>query len=99
MLAEIARMVTFQDAVRGEDLKWTIDLAKSGLLTSESTSDPSRIHYLYNLGDRPITEVFIQTQKEHTLQEWVNTILIPVAPPQPIRRTGVRLGPRGFVSR
>jgi hypothetical protein len=98
MLSEIARMVTFQDAVRGEDLKWTIQLAKTGLLQSESTSDPSRIHYMYNLGDRPITAEFIESQKAHTLQEWVNTILIPAAPPQP-QRNGMRLGPRGFVSR
>jgi hypothetical protein len=97
MLAEIARMVTFEDAVRGEDLKWTISLAKLGLLKSESTSDPSRIHYLYNLGDRPITTVFIESQKQRTLQEWVTTILIPT--PQPDRRSGMRLGARGFVSR
>jgi hypothetical protein len=97
MLAEIARMVMFEDAVRGEDLKWTISLAKLGLLKSESTSDPSRIHYLYNLGDRPITTEFIESQKQRTLQEWVTTLLIPT--PQPERRSGMRLGARGFVSR
>ena len=97
MLSEIARMVTFEDAVRGEDLKWTISLAKLGLLKSESTTDPSRIHYLYNLGDRPITTEFIESQKQRTLQEWVTTLLIHT--PQPQRRLGMRLGARGFVSR
>jgi hypothetical protein len=100
MLAEIARMVTFEDAVRAEDLKWTIDLSKTGLLKSESTSDPSRIHYLYNLGDRPITAEFIDSQQQHTLQEWVTTLLIrQQTPSQPQRRGVMRLGARGFVSR
>ena len=100
MLAEIARMVTFEDAVRAEDLKWTIDLSKTGLLKSESTSDPSRIHYLYNLGDRPITAEFIESQEQHTLQEWVTTLLIrQQTPSQPQRRGVMRLGARGFVSR
>ena len=93
-------MVTFEDAVRAEDLKWTIDLSKTGLLKSESTSDPTRIHYLYNLGDRPITEEFIKSQQERTLQEWVTTLLIrQQPPPQPQRRGVMRLGARGFVSR
>lgn len=96
MLAEIARMVTFEDAVRGEDLKWTVDLAKTGLLRSQSTADPDRIHYLYNLGDRPITREFIESQKKHTLQEWIATLLLRS---QPQRRGGMRLGSRGFVSR
>ena len=99
MLAEIARMVTFEDAVRGEDLKWTIGLAKTGLLNTESTTDPSRIHYLYNLGDRPITAEFIESQKKHTLQEWVTSILLRTPVPQPQQRLGMRLGSRGFVSR
>jgi hypothetical protein len=101
MLAEIARMVMFEDAVRGEDLKWTISLAKLGLLKSESISDPSRIHYLYNLGDRPITTEFIESQKQRTLQEWVTTLLLlaPQSQPKPERRIGIRLGARGFVSR
>jgi len=97
MLSEIAKMVMFEDAVRGEDLKWTLELAKHGLLKSESTSDPSRIHYLYNLGDRPIRTEFIESQKQRTLEHWVKTLLIPQAPPQ--RRLGMRLGARGFVSR
>ena len=97
MLSEIAKMVMFEDAVRGEDLKWTLELAKHGLLKSESTTDPSRIHYLYNIGDRPITTEFIESQKQRTLEHWVKTLLIPQAPPQ--RRLGMRLGPRGFVSR
>ncbi len=96
MLAEIARMVTFEDAVRGEDLKWTVDLAKTGLLKTELRSDPRRIHYLYNLGDRPITGEFIESQKKHTLQEWIASILLRS---QPQRRVGMRLGSRGFVSR
>jgi len=96
MLAEIARMVTFEDAVRGEDLKWTVDLAKTGLLRSQSTADPDRNHYLYNLGDRPITGEFIESQKKHTLQEWIATLLLRS---QPQRRGGMRLGSRGFVSR
>ena len=93
-------MVLFEDAVRGEDIKWTIDLANTGLLKSESTADPTRIHYLYNLGDRPITTDFIASQEKHTLQEWVASLLIrKPPPPQPQRRIGVRLGSRGFVSR
>ena len=54
MLADIAKLVQFEDATRGEDLKWTIDLAKTGLLRKETQSDPSRIHYVYNIGGRPV---------------------------------------------
>lgn len=110
MRSEIARMIQFEDATRGEDLKWTIQLSKSGLLKSEYTSDPSRIHYKYNLGDRVIGPEFVEYQKSHTHQDWISTLLVSAPKPQPPqsqtqrpqqeRRIGaMRLGARGFVSR
>jgi hypothetical protein len=103
MRSEIARMIQFEDATRGEDLKWTIQLSKSGLLQSEYSSDPSRIHYKYNLGDRVIGPEFVEYQKSHTHQDWIPTLLITAPKPQPPQQErqirGMRLGPRGFVSR
>jgi hypothetical protein len=54
MLSEIGKLFRFGNAVRGEDLDWTIRLAQSGSLRREYTSDSSRIHYIYNLGGRTI---------------------------------------------
>jgi hypothetical protein len=95
MLADIAKLVQFEDATRGEDLKWTIDLAKTGLLRKETQSDPSRIHYVYNIGGRPVPPQTIEYQKTHTYEEWVKVLLMPAK----VKAGGLRLTSRGFVSK
>jgi hypothetical protein len=101
MLADIAKLITFEDATRGEDLKWTIDLAKTGFLKTETRSDPSRIHYDYNIRGRSVDDRAIDYQKKHTYEEWVKILLMPAKKPEPpqTKQTGLRLTSRGFVSK
>jgi hypothetical protein len=95
MLADIAKLVTFEDAIRGEDLKWTIDIAKTGFLRKETQSDPSRIHYIYNIKGRPVPPHAIEYQKTHTYEEWIKVLLMPAK----VKPGGLRLTSRGFVSK
>ena len=102
MMADVAKFVQFKDAVRGEDLDWTLRMSKSGFLTSEYTSDPSRIHYIYNMGERrvdPTTLIYQQNTSYETMLSMVwtpNGAQVPI--PQP-PSAGLRLTSRGFVSR
>jgi len=98
MLADIAKLVTFVDATRGEDLKWTIDLAKMGLLRTETQSDPSRIHYIYNINGRHVPIEVIEYQKTHTYEEWSKVLLVPARKPE-VKTGALRLTSRGFVSK
>ena len=95
MLADIAKLVTFEDATRGEDLKWTIDIAKTGFLRKETQSDPSRIHYIYNIKGRPVPAQVIEYQKTHTYEDWIKILLMPAK----VKTGGLRLTSRGFVSK
>lgn len=98
MLADIAKLVTFVDATRGEDLKWTIDLAKMGLLRTETQSDPTRIHYIYNINGRHVPIEVIEYQKTHTYEEWSKVLLVPARKPE-VKTGALRLTSRGFVSK
>ena len=104
MLADIARLVQFKDAVRGEDLDWTIRLANAGLLKNEYKSDDSRIHYLYNLGSRRLDPKTLELQKETNYSTMLTMVWTPsgaTAPPEPSNMGPrvLRLGPKGFVSK
>jgi hypothetical protein len=101
MLANIAKLVNFEDATRGEDLKWTIDIAKTGFLRTETQSDPSRIHYNYNIGGRTVDARAIDYQQKHTYEEWVKILLMPATPAKKAepKTVGLRLTSRGFVSK
>ena len=100
MMSDIAKLVPFQDAVRGEDIDWTVRLFKSGFLQTEYRSDESRTHYNYNLGTRTIQPNTIVIQRLISFEEMVKKLLIPAnsiaVQPGPTR---LRLGPRGFVSK
>jgi len=102
MMADVAKFVQFKDAVRGEDLDWTLRMSKSGFLTSEYTSDPSRIHYIYNMGERRVDSSTLMYQQNTSYETMLSMIWTPngaQAPtPQP-PSTGLRLTSRGFVSR
>lgn len=101
MLSDIGKLIPFKNAVRGEDLDWTVSLSKSGFLTREYRADASRIHYIYNLGDRPILRETLDAQRNMTYGSMLNMIFTPVEPPTPPppKKLRLTLGPRGFVSK
>lgn len=100
MLNDIAKMVVFEDATNGEDLKWTIGLAKTGLLRSETRSEPTRIHYIYDLRGRKVDPRTIEYQATHNYEELLSLLYISNKPPPPEpKRPILRLTPRGFVSK
>ena len=100
MLATAAKFIKFGNAVSGEDLDWTVRLAQSGFLTKEYQPDINRIHYIYNLGDRVITERVLEGQANITVRQGLVTQWRPApeAKPTPEKTGGLRLGPKGFVS-
>jgi len=102
MLSDIAKMIPFENATRGEDLKWSILMAKTQLLRRETRTDSSRIHYIYNLQGRTIDPRTIAYQQTHTYEESLKVIYIS-ANPAPTnsepKRMGLRLTSRGFVSK
>ena len=104
ILTDIAKIVHFGDATRGEDLDWTIRMAKRGFLTHEYRSDDSRIHYIYNLGDRKIDGQTLINQQNTTYEHMLPAVWksdrawIP-SPTSSLQQTGLRLTPRGFVSK
>ena len=103
MLSEIGKFFSFKDAIRGEDLDWTIQLAKSNLLKTQYTSDPSRIHYIYNLGTRTISREAAETQRKTTYESMLKMVWSD-GNPQPITMPnnnpiGLRLSAKGFVSK
>jgi hypothetical protein len=107
MMTDVAKFISFGDAVRGEDLDWTIRMARTGFLTHEYRSDDSRIHYIYKMGDRRIHPQTLVNQQQTSYETMLSMLWTPngaQAPqslqPQP-REQGplLRLTPRGFVSR
>jgi hypothetical protein len=101
MMTDVAKLFHFKDAVRGEDLEWTIRLAKSGFLTKEYTSVPTRIHYLYNMGTRIVDPKTLEYQKSTSYETMLSMVWTPQgaqAPPAPGRIPILRLTTRGFVS-
>jgi len=99
MKADIAKTVKFRDASSGEDLDWTIKLARTGFLRTEYQSDENRIHYLYDLGDRQIEESTLVYQRIVTYEHQLKSVLVTPNTEQPAPRpatTQFRLGPRGF---
>jgi hypothetical protein len=104
MMTDVAKFIHFGDALRGEDLDWTIRMAKRGFLEREYRSDPSRIHYLYQMGDRKVNAGTLDAQKRTTYEMMLQMVWTPAGAQAPeVRANGSRipvlkLGPRGFVS-
>ena len=98
MKADIAKTVKFIDASSGEDLDWTIKLARTGFLRTEYRSDESRIHYIYDLGDRVLSKWTLEGQRNMTYENQLrNVLVLPTAPPRPPQQPHFRLGTRGFM--
>jgi glycosyltransferase involved in cell wall biosynthesis len=96
MLSDIAKFIPFKDAVYGEDLDWTVSLFKAGFLKTEYNPESDRTHYIYNLGDRTVPQVTIDAQRVTKYGD-----LVKPKPAQPVetKQSGLKLGPRGFVSK
>jgi hypothetical protein len=103
-MTDIGRLISFGNATRGEDLDWAIRLATTGWLKNEYQSDPSRIHYIYDLGTRTVHPKTLEQQRTTNYQTmlkmvWNDGGASSPTPPADIRKTGLRLGPKGFVSK
>jgi hypothetical protein len=102
MLSDVAKLIRFKDAVHGEDLDWTINLYKHKFLSREYQSDPARIHYVYNLGQRSVHPDTVSLQRTTSYETMLQMIFTPSGEVQrPIqvapKQTGLKLGTRGFV--
>jgi hypothetical protein len=103
-MTDIGRVIPFKNARQGEDLDWTIRLAQTGWLKSEYQSDPSRIHYIYDLGTRTIHPGTAEWQRTTSYQTMLKMVWRDGGASEPtpsgdIRKPGLRLGARGFVSK
>jgi hypothetical protein len=102
MLTDVAKLFPFKDAVRGEDLEWTIRMARSGFLVKEYRSDKDRIHYNYVMGNgRRVDHASLEYQKKTTYEEMLKSVWIPGGEKQPTGGDGtprLRLGRNGFIS-
>jgi hypothetical protein len=103
MMTDVAKLIRFGNAVRGEDLDWSIRLARGGFLTREYQSDSDRIHYLYDLRGKQVSPQTIELQRTTSYETMLQMIWTPhgaQVPPESARprQGGLRLGPRGFVS-
>lgn len=108
MMTDVAKLIRFKDAVRGEDLEWTIRLARSGFLTHEYNSDKNRIHYVYNMGPRRVDAANLERQSNMTYEEMLRVVWVPGDERQRVQQTEppqsqggtpkLRLGRNGFVS-
>lgn len=97
VLTDLAKVVHYTDRSNQEDFEWSIRMAQSGLLTREFKSDESRIHYLYNLGQRNIVASNTLAKQRETVYR---SLLSPVPQPSPSSNgPALRLTPRGFVSK
>lgn len=111
MLADVAKLVPFKDAVHGEDLDWTLSLYKTKFLETEYRSDPTRVHYIYNLGDRVVHPETIHLQRTTNYETMLSLLFTPTglaAPQQAVVQArayqgggvrALRLGAKGFVSK
>ena len=101
MLREAARFVDFKDMKIAEDFDWSIRLSRYKFFSREYQSDPSRIHYIYNVGYE-IQDQMIESQRNRPVSSMLMfTQPVVVAPPPPtnMRVNGMRFTPRGFVSK
>jgi hypothetical protein len=106
MLTDVAKLIPFGNAHRGEDLDWTIRMAKRGFLENEYRSDPNRIHYLYQMGNRRVHAGTLMAQSQTSYETMLRAVWTPAGAQMPnaqpqqqgSRIPVLRLTSRGFVS-
>jgi hypothetical protein len=104
IMTGIGSLISFSNASRGEDLDWTIRLAQTGWLRTEYQSDPSRIHYIYNLGNRTVDPGTAEHQRHTNYQAMLKMVWVDGGAVQNVRsadlpKNGLRLSAKGFVSK
>jgi hypothetical protein len=103
IMTDVAKLIHYKDALRGEDLDWTIRMARTGFLTLEYRSDDSRIHYIYNMGERKVDSTTLTFQQNTTYETMLSMVWTPNGPQvpnsQPPPSNKLRLTSRGFVSK
>lgn len=106
MMTDVAKLIHYRDATRGEDLDWTIRMARSGFLEREYRSDDSRIHYIYNMGERRVDPGSLTFQQQTSYETMLSMVWTPngAQAPESKPQAGttpvvLRLTPRGFVSK
>jgi len=107
MMTDVAKMVQFKDAIRGEDLDWTIRMARAGFLTHEYASEDHRIHYIYNMGTRKVDPGSLTFQQHTSYDTMLKMVWTPNGPEVPDATPApqmhgpriLRLGSKGFVSK
>lgn len=107
MMTDVAKIIHFKDAVQGEDLDWCIRLAQSKFLTRQYGSEMSRIHYIYNLGDRVMNKATYDYQCNVSYETMLKNVFVTMAPapvataPTEVENSSgkLRWTPRGFVSK
>jgi hypothetical protein len=108
MVADAAKLIPFKNAVYGEDLDWTLNLYRSKCIQTEYRSDASRIHYIYDLGERVIHPETVDVQRSMSYETMLGLVFTPsgeiLSKRQPAADQGVgprqlRLTAKGFVSK
>lgn len=103
MLTDIAKLVSFKDATRGEDLDWALSMCRTGSLKTEYRSDPSRVHYIYHAGSHLPSPAAARRQRDITYEALLGLVWVPRASaPSDSTLTGprvLRLTAKGFVSK
>ena len=99
MLTGIGSLVSFKNATRGEDLDWTIRLAQTGWLKTEYRSDPSRIHYIYDLRGHSVHPSTLENQRITSYAQMLKMVWRDGGAEEKSRVSGLRLSARGFVSK
>lgn len=102
MLSDIAKLIPFRSATRGEDLDWTIRMAKTGFLKLEYSSAEDRIHYKYNIAV-PVHPRTAEYQRNTSYETMLKAVWTMNGAETPVQSTPqerqLRLGRGGFVSR
>ena len=102
LLSDVGKLISFKNGTRGEDLDWSIQLAKTNCLKLEYKSDPSRIHYIYNLKGKGVPLETLEIQRRTNYETMLKMVWLDgdaVAPKTEKRPSGLRLSGRGFVSK
>lgn len=104
MMTDAAKFVPFHDMKIYEDFDWSVRLSRFRFFDKEYQSDPHRIHYNYNMGDRVVSEEILAWQSTRSIESMVPKASSTPPPPQAqpertIKNNGLRFTARGFVSK
>jgi hypothetical protein len=104
IMTDAAKFVPFHDMKIYEDFDWSIRLSRHRFFDKEYQSDPYRIHYIYNMGEREVSEEILEWQSTRSIESMVPGMSSTRRPPQgqperAMRTNGMRFTARGFVSK